>query len=198
MVRNVEDAEDLTQDAFLLLFRKIDTYRGESAFSTWLYRLATNVVLMRLRRKGLPQASLDEILETREGSIDSRQELKTFDRSLAASVARVDLERSFAQMPGGFRKAFFLHDSEDYSHLEIAEFTGWSVGTSKSQLHKARRRLRELLECGQGKAGRASIHRRSRASNNAGWGGKPSQATERDRKGMPARGTINSQVAAHK
>jgi RNA polymerase sigma-70 factor (ECF subfamily) len=181
IVRNVQDAEDLTQDVFLLLFRKINTYRGDLTFATWLYRLATNVGLMRLRRKGLPQTSLDEILETREGSIDSRHEFRTFHRTLAASVARVDLERSFAQMPGGFRKAFFLHDSEDYSHLEIAEFTGWSVGTSKSQLHRARRRLRELLECGQENARRASKHRRSLAGNNAGSGGKPSQRTERDR-----------------
>ena len=77
IARNVEDAEDLTQDTFLLLCRKINTYRGESAFSTWLYRLATNIALMRLRRKTLPQAPLDEILETHEGAINPRQELRT-------------------------------------------------------------------------------------------------------------------------
>lgn len=192
IVRNVEDAEDLTQDAFLLLCRKISTYRGESAFSTWLYRLATNLALMRLRRKSLPQTSIDEILETHDGAINPRQELKTSDRTLAASVARVDLERSFDQMPGGLRKAFFLHDGEDYSHLEIAELTGWSIGTSKSQLHKARRRLRELLACGQGKARRASMRRSSRAGINAGSGGKPNHVTEGEAKGRPARGTINS------
>jgi RNA polymerase sigma-70 factor (ECF subfamily) len=148
IVRNVEDAEDLTQDAFLLLYRKINTYRGESAFSTWLYRLVTNIALMRLRRKTLPQTSLDEILETHEGAIDPRREVKTFGRALAASITLVDLERSFDQMPDGFRKALFLHDGEDYSHREIAEFTGWAVGTSKAQLCRARRRLRELLECG--------------------------------------------------
>jgi RNA polymerase sigma-70 factor (ECF subfamily) len=150
---------------------------------------------MRLRRKVLPQTSLDEILETHEGAINPCQELKIFDRTLAASVAHVDLERSFDQMPGGFRKAFLLHDGEEYSHLEIAEFTGWSIGTSKSQLHKARRRLRELLECGQGKARRASMRRSSRADKNAGCGGN---TTEGDRNGMAAWGTINSQVPAHK
>jgi RNA polymerase sigma-70 factor (ECF subfamily) len=171
IARNVEDAEDLTQDAFLLLHRKINTYRGESAFSTWLYRLATNIALMRMRRKTLPQTSLDEILETREGAINPRQELKTSDRALAASIARVDLERMFDQMPGGYRKAFFLHDSEDYSHPEIAELTGWSIGTSKSQLHKARRRLRKLLECERGKANRprgAAASARARIQDGAG------------------------------
>ena len=173
IARNVEDAEDLTQDAFLLLCRKINTCRGESAFSTWLYRLATNIALMRMRRKTLPQTSLDVILEAHEGAINPRQELKTSDRALSASAARVDLERMFDQMPGGFRKAFFLHDSEDYSHLEIAELTGWSIGTSKSQLHKARRRLRKLLECEWGKVIRASRSRDVRAGKNPGWGRQP-------------------------
>jgi RNA polymerase sigma-70 factor (ECF subfamily) len=198
IARNVEDAEDLTQDAFLHLFRKINTYRGESAFSTWLYRLATNIALMRLRRKGLPQTSLDEILQAHEGAINPCQELKTSDRAMAASVARVDLERMFDQMPGGFRKAFFLHDSEDYSHPEIAELTGWSIGTSKSQLHRARQRLRKLLESGQWKASRASMRHSVRAGKNAGWGGKPNHAIEGGRNGMPARETINSRVPAHK
>jgi RNA polymerase sigma-70 factor (ECF subfamily) len=173
IARNVEDAEDLTQDAFLLLCRKINTYRGESAFSTWLYRLATNIALMRMRRKTLPQTSLDEVLEAHEGAINPRQELKTSDRALAASIARVDLERVFNQMPSGYRKAFFLHDSEDYSHPEIAELTGWSIGTSKSQLHKARRRLRKLLKCERGKASRASRSRGVRAGKNPGWGRQP-------------------------
>ena len=171
IARNVEDAEDLTQDAFLLLCRKINTYRGESAFSTWLYRLATNIALMRMRRKTLPQTSLDEILQIHEGAINPRQELKTSDRALAASVARVDLERVFDQMPDGYRKAFFLHDSENYSHPEIAELTGWSIGTSKSQLHRARRGLRKLLECGQGKTNRALMGASSRAGKKADWRG---------------------------
>ncbi len=145
IARNVEDAEDLTQDAFLLLFRKINTYRGESAFSTWLYRLATNISLMRLRRKTFSQVPLDEVLDIQEGAINPCYELRAFDLTLAALIARVDLGRALPQMPGGFKTAFFLHDSEDYSHSEIAELTGWSTGTSKSQLHKARRWLRQLL-----------------------------------------------------
>jgi RNA polymerase sigma-70 factor (ECF subfamily) len=154
IVRNVEDAEDLTQDAFLLLCRKINTYRGESAFSTWLYRLVTNIALMRMRKKTPAQTPLEDILETRKGAINPCQELKSSIRAMAASAARVDLERMFEQMPSGYRKAFFLHDSEDYSHPEIAVITGWSIGTSKSQLHRARRHLRKLLECGHDKASR--------------------------------------------
>ena len=168
IVRNVEDAEDLTQDAFLLLCRKINTYRGESAFSTWLYRLVTNVALMRRRKKILPQTPLDDILETRQGAINPCQELKYSVRAMAAAVARVDLERMYDQMPSGYRKAFFLHDSEDYTHPEIAAITGWSVGTSKSQLHRARKRLRNLIERGQVKASRSATRSRVRPGKTAG------------------------------
>ena len=163
LARNPEDAEDLAQDAFLLLYRKIDTFRGESAFSTWLYRLTTNTALMRLRRRQAPLSSLDEILENHEGVSKPCQELKRFEQSMTSSLVRVDLDRAFKQMPPGYQTAFFLHDYEDNSHEEIADLTGWSVGTSKSQLHKARRRLRELLRYEQGKAVRPSMRHRVRA-----------------------------------
>jgi RNA polymerase sigma-70 factor (ECF subfamily) len=146
MVRNTEDAEDLTQDAFIHVMHKLHTFRGEASLSTWLYRVVTNTVLMRMRRKRLPQTSLDEILEGSEGGSKPHYELKNNDRTLGAVIARVDLERVFDQLPSGFRAAFFLHDSEDYSHREIGDLMGWSIGTSKSQLHKARRRVRQLLE----------------------------------------------------
>jgi RNA polymerase sigma-70 factor (ECF subfamily) len=168
IARNVEDAEDLTQEAFLLLCRTINTYRGESAFSTWLYRLATNVALMRMRRKTLPQTSLDEVLETHDGAINPRQELRTFDRALTSAVTRVDLERMFHHLPDGFRKALFLHDRENYSHPEIAALTGWAIGTSKSQLHRARRRLRELLECAPPRLSRNSMSHGVRPVKNSG------------------------------
>lgn len=171
IARDVEDAEDLTQDAFLLLCRKINTYRGESAFSTWSYCLATNIALVRLRRKALPQISLDEILETDEGDIKPHRELKTFDRALAASIARVDLERALEQVPEGLKAAFVLHDSENYLHSEVAKLRGWTIGTSKSQLRKARRRLRELLGCEQEEASRPSMRHDVRTGKNAGWGG---------------------------
>jgi RNA polymerase sigma-70 factor, ECF subfamily len=152
VVRNADDAEDLRQEVFLVLFRKIDMYRGQSAFSTWLYRLATNVALMRVRRKVLPQTSVDEILETHEGAINPRLELKDSVRAQTSLATRVDLQRIYDQMPSGYRKALLLHDSEEYTHLEISELTGWTTGTSKSQLYKARQRIRLLFEGGQGKA----------------------------------------------
>jgi len=137
--------------------------------------------LMRMRRKTLPQTPLDEILETQKGAINPRQELKTSDRVLAASVVRVDLERMVDQMPSGYRKAFFLHDNEDYSHPEIAEITGWSIGTSKSQLHRARKRLRKLLECGHRDACRASMRGSVRAAKKSRLGETTAAKTQGDR-----------------
>jgi RNA polymerase sigma-70 factor (ECF subfamily) len=198
IARNAEDAEDFTQDAFFLLYRKISTYRGESPFSSWLYRLATNVALIRLRRKAHPQTSLDEILEAHNGAINPQQELRFFDRALAASIARVDLERMFDEMPGGFRKAIFLHDNENYSHAEIAELAGWSIGTSKSQLHKARRRLRELLGYDHGEISPASIMRKVRLGKSAGWGRQAPPVVQEGRKDVPGRRTPDLQVASHK
>jgi len=182
IARNVEDAEDLSQDAFLLLCRKINTCRGESAFSTWLYRLVINVALMRMRRKTPPHMQFDDILEARHGAINPCQELKTSVRAMAASVARVDLERMFDQMPSGYRKAFLLHDSEDYSHPEIAVITGWTIGTSKSQLHRARKHLRNLLECGQGEASRTAMRRSIPQGKKAG----PDRQLQPDSKATPA------------
>lgn len=146
IVRNTADAEDLTQEAFIHLLRKIDTYRGEAAFSTWLYRLTTNVVLMWLRKKVLPQTSLDEILDANLAVTKPNESLRTFDRTLGAAIARVDLERALAQVPAGPKSAFLLHDNENYLHREVAELLGWSAGTSKSHLHRARRQLRQLLK----------------------------------------------------
>ncbi len=145
IVRNAEDAEDLTQDTFLHLFRKIGTFRGESAFTTWLYRLTTNIALMRLRRKIPPQISLDDISETDQTTPKPHHEIQVFDRTLASSIMRADLDRALNKVPRGFRKALFLHDGEQFTHEEIAELTGCAVGTSKSQLHKARLRVRQLL-----------------------------------------------------
>ena len=101
---------------------------------------------MRLRRKTLPQLSLEENIEAHEGALNPYQELKRFERSMASAIVHIDLDRALEQLPEGYKRVFSLHDREDYTHDEIAGFTGWSVGTSKSQLHKARRRLRQLLE----------------------------------------------------
>ena len=149
MTGNTADAEDLTQEAFLQLHRKIGTFRGESAFSTWLHRMSVNVVLMRLRKKGLPEVSLEEMLEPQEDG--PRKDVGGRDNVLAGALDRVNLERVIEGLPPGYRMIFVLHDIEGYEHNEIAEMMDCSIGNSKSQLHKARMKLRELLK--QEKAG---------------------------------------------
>jgi RNA polymerase sigma-70 factor (ECF subfamily) len=144
MTANTAAAEDLTQEAFLQLFRKIGTFRGESAFSTWLHRMAVNVVLMQLRKKGLPVVPLEENIETEEEA--PRKEPGADDPRLAGSIDRMQLQRSIASLPPGYRMIFLLHDVEGYEHNEIAEMVGCSIGNSKSQLHKARMKLREILK----------------------------------------------------
>jgi RNA polymerase sigma-70 factor (ECF subfamily) len=144
MTSNTAEAEDLTQEAFLQLFRKIATFRGESAFSTWLHRMAVNVVLMQLRKKSLPVVPLEETLETEEES--PKKEPGAEDPVLAGSVDRLELKKAVENLPPGYRTIFVLHDVEGYEHNEIAEMVGCSIGNSKSQLHKARLKLRELLK----------------------------------------------------
>src|SRR5208282_612117 len=144
MTANTAAAEDLTQEAFLQLFRKIGTFRGESAFSTWLHRMAVNVVLMQLRKKGLPVVSLEETIETEDEA--PRKELGAEDPTLAGSLDRLQLSHAVGSLPPGYRMIFVLHDIEGYEHNEIASIVGCSIGNSKSQLHKARMKLRELLK----------------------------------------------------
>ena len=146
MVGNTAEAEDLTQEAFLQLFRKIQTFRGESAFSTWLHRLSVNVVLMRLRKKSLPETSLEETTEPDEETGGPRKDFGAPDLRLSGSIDRVNLQRAIEQLPPGYRTAFVLHDVQGYEHNEIANIMECSIGNSKSQLHKARMRLRELLQ----------------------------------------------------
>jgi RNA polymerase sigma-70 factor, ECF subfamily len=144
MTSNTADAEDLTQEAFLQLFRKIATFRGESAFSTWLHRMAVNVVLMQLRKKSLPLVPLEDTIETEEEA--PKKEPGAEDPVLAGSVDRLELKKAVDSLPPGYRTIFVLHDVEGYEHNEIAEIVGCSIGNSKSQLHKARMKLRELLK----------------------------------------------------
>ena len=155
MTGNTAEAEDLTQEAFLQLYRKIATFRGESAFSTWLHRLAVNVVLMHLRKKGLPEISLDEALEPQHED-GPKKDIGARDNVLAGSIDRVNLERAIESLPPGYRIIFVLHDVEGYEHNEIAEMMGCSIGNSKSQLHKARLKLREILRLD--KAEKSSRH----------------------------------------
>ena len=143
MTGNPASAEDLTQEAFLQLFRKIATFRGESAFSTWLHRMSVNVVLMQLRKKNLPVVPIDETADNDEES--PRKEPGGPDERLTGSIDRLRLQRAVDELPPGYRTIFVLHDVEGYEHNEIAGMVGCSIGNSKSQLHKARLKLRELL-----------------------------------------------------
>ena len=143
MTSNTAEAEDLTQDAFLQVFRKLGTFRGDSALSTWLYRVAVNTVLMHFRKKGLRQVSLEEPANRETGS--PKREHGKVDERLSTSIDRIALTRAMKELPVGYRTIFLLHEVKGYEHHEIARLLRCSVGNSKSQLHKAKARMRELL-----------------------------------------------------
>jgi RNA polymerase sigma-70 factor (ECF subfamily) len=143
MLEDLAEAEDLTQETFLKVFRRIQTFRGESAFSTWLHRITVNVVLMHIRKKTVAQTPLEERTEETRAH---RLELGGPDPYLNGTIERLTLHRAIDQLPRGFKTEFVLYDIEGYEHREIADMRGCSTGTSKSQLHKSRLRLRELLQ----------------------------------------------------
>jgi RNA polymerase sigma-70 factor (ECF subfamily) len=145
MARDPMEAEDLTQEAFLQLFRKIHTFRGESAFTSWLYRLTANVALMSFRKKKPMMASLESPVETDDESGSTRHEIGVIDLRLSGLFDRINLEAAIEQLPEGYKAMFLLHDVYGYDHNAIAKLRGCSVVNSKSQLHKARKRLREEL-----------------------------------------------------
>ncbi len=140
MTQNVAEAEDLAQEAFIQLFRKIGSFRGESAFTTWLHRLTVNQVLMHFRKKGV---RLEQT--TDDGETPVQVVAGTQNPNSMPVVDRIALDRAISQLPPGYRTVFVLHDVEGHEHEEIARMLGCSVGTSKSQLHKARMKLRGLL-----------------------------------------------------
>ena len=149
MLRNEADAEDLTQEVFLRLLQKAHTFRGESRFSTWLHRLTRNLVLMELRKQRRRPTLALYASSPAEGGEDhaADHELEKLVPARASGIMdRVSLNLALAQLPAGYRQVFALHDEEGYGHLEIARFLGVSPGTSKSQLHKARFRLRALIQ----------------------------------------------------
>jgi len=143
MTHNTAEAEDLAQDAFMQVFRKLSTFRGDSALSTWLYRVAVNTVLMHFRKKGLRQVSLDE--SSNQEAPQVAREYGTQDKRLSSCVDRLALARAIQKLPAGYRTIFLLHEIHGYEHQEIARILKCSVGNSKSQLHKAKLRMRELL-----------------------------------------------------
>jgi RNA polymerase sigma-70 factor (ECF subfamily) len=140
MTQDVAEAEDVTQEVFVLLFRKIGGFRGEANFTTWLHRLTVNQVLMRFRKnKSRREDALDD------EDLQPHESVRTASPKALQLIDRVALESAIAKLPPGYRAAFILHDVEGYEHEEVARILGCAVGTSKSQLHKARTKLRKLL-----------------------------------------------------
>ena len=140
MIGNRTDAEDLLQEIFLSAHRKLDGFRGEAALGTWLYRLATNHCLDYLRSRAARTDQLTDALDEEPGQFTAGSP------GLAEqTVTRMDLERALARLPEGCRAAFVLHDVQGLEHREVAQALGIAEGTSKSQVHKARQRLRTLL-----------------------------------------------------
>jgi RNA polymerase sigma-70 factor (ECF subfamily) len=144
MTKDVAEAEDLTQEAFLQVFRTVSSFRGDAAFSTWLYRVAVNTVLMKLRRrKSPPTVSLDEPVNSESPSL--HRDFGKSDPELSGVVDRIALRRALQELPEGCRRIFALHEVEGYQHHEIAHLLDCSIGNSKSQLHKAKLKMRALL-----------------------------------------------------
>jgi len=141
MTNNTADADDLTQEAFIQAFRKLATFRGESALSTWLHRVAVNTALMHFRRHPAPHASLDQPADGES----AKREIGQHDHRLNDSLDRIALSRALEALPAGYRTIFELHEIGGYGHREIAKLLRCSVGNSKSQLHKAKQRIRECL-----------------------------------------------------
>ena len=140
MTRNTSESEDLTQDVFIRLFQTVGSFRGESAFTTWLYRLTVNLVLMHFRKR---KRRLDRIDE--KGELPSYIVPGSQDPKRMRIVDHILLSEVMPKLPEGYRQAIILHDIQGLQHKEIAEAKGRSVGTSKSQLHKGRAMLRELI-----------------------------------------------------
>jgi len=140
MTSNPTEAEDLTQEVFIQLFRKIGSFRGDSAFSTWLHRLTVNQVLMHFRRRSVKNEKTSN-----DGEIPEQIMPGTENQARMPVLDRIALTRAVEQLPPGYKSVFMLHDVEGYEHEEVARILGISVGTSKSQLHKARLKLRGLL-----------------------------------------------------
>jgi len=145
MSKDPLEAEDFTQDAFLQAFRKIQSFRGDSRFSTWLHRLTVNIALMGFRKRKRPKISLDEALELNEESRKPTVEFSRPDLTLNGLIDRINLVKAINQLPRGCKKMLLLHDIQGYKHDEISRMVGCSVENSKSQLHRAHMRLRLLL-----------------------------------------------------
>jgi RNA polymerase sigma-70 factor, ECF subfamily len=141
MLQNTSEAEDLTQDVFIQLYRKIGSFRGDSAFTTWLHRMTVNQVLMHFRKRTVKFEKTTE-----EGETPVQIVSGTSNPEKMRIVDKIALDNAIDQLPKGYKNVFVLHDVEGFEHEEVARILGCSVGTSKSQLHKARLKLQKLLK----------------------------------------------------
>ena len=141
MLQNTSEAEDLTQDVFIQLYRKIGSFRGDSAFTTWLHRMTVNQVLMHFRKRSVKYEKATE-----EGEIPVQIVSGSANPERMRIIDKISLDNAIEQLPNGYKNVFVLHDVEGFEHEEVARILGCSVGTSKSQLHKARLKLQKLLK----------------------------------------------------
>lgn len=141
MTRNASDAEDLTQDVFVQVFRKLKTFRGEALFTTWLHKLTVNEVLMHFRKRAVRMEQTKE-----DGALPTEIARGTHNPDRMFVVDRIALQDAMRKLSPGYRAVFILHDIAGYEHHEIGQILGCAVGTSKSQLHKARLKLRRFLK----------------------------------------------------
>lgn len=153
MTRDASEAEDLTQEVFIQLYRKLDTFRGDSSFTTWLHRLTVNVVLMYFRTSAKKRERTTE-----DGTTPTQIVGGTQNPARMSVVDRIALDEAIRQLSPGYRAVFILHDVEGYEHDQIAEILGCAVGTSKSQLHKARLKLRQLLKAHARPRSKSGLH----------------------------------------
>ena len=176
MVRNHETAEDLTQETYVLAFTRLKSFRGDSAFTTWLHRIAVNVILMFFRKnRSLPEISSLEPPTNDAGEEIGGHEPGEMDGNLRTSLDRIALERAISDLPNGYRLMLILHDIEGYQHEEIADMLGCSMGNTKSQLHKARMKMRDLLQANSSSPQREAQDHHQIAA-------RPSRRRERPRK----------------
>jgi RNA polymerase sigma-70 factor, ECF subfamily len=144
MLKSSADAEDLTQQVFLTVFRKIGSFRGQSALSTWIHRVTVNAVFMHMRRKPAVDAtSVDELSDADNPVAPTSA---SGDSPMLCDAERLHVRRAISRLPAGYKRLLLLHDWLGYKHCEIARMVGCSAGNSKSQVHKARRRMQELLD----------------------------------------------------
>src|SRR6185369_7896441 len=145
MINDESIAEDLVQETFLCAFRRLNTFRGDSLFSTWLHRIAVNAALMHIRRTKIDPCAKSVEIQPADEDDFQRDFFTVRDHRLMNTADRIRLERAVGKLPPGYRIMFILHDIEGYEHSEIASLIGCSAGNTKSQLHKARKRLRQIL-----------------------------------------------------